>query len=795
MPIKSGLMEFVMSNSRRYTSSGNRNVGREKSTRVTEMRSKRDDDSQPSNQHTQIQEDSVVDACVDHAHAVARVHGAPEVMLEHLVHALARVPEAAEVLEEQGYDVDHIRRESAAIIASDIPVGKHDSKRELYASNDFTTVLHLAAANASRQGETEIAVWDLIEAISGYDDKLPAVRLLNDGVVSRDRQRTRVERQQPEPRRRERVMYDRVSEQAPIRQFASSSYGASGHSDDLMQQGLAAIETALQRQSAPQIHSDPRIDEKFERLDARMSGLVDHRDREIKELKQIIASMGVRNEDEQTKAVHADLIALREAVDRRDQTDNSSALHAEVLALREAMEHRDQVDTTSPLHAELTALREAVDRRDQTDNTSALHAELAALRETVDRREQTDNSSALHAELLALREAMERRDQVDTTSPLHAELASLREILDQRDNELRQVTAHLEQRLDSVKDDVGSLAADPQSGLRDEIRALSERIDGSGSNEVAKLSSGLDSRFVNLESAFETRQGEMLGLHSSLGKGVDEQGARLRGLEARLKGEHDETQGELRAIRGFLEKIAGTVDHYAEEIERLRLDHIGDMSVVSNQLEDIYWHVSKDGRSERASRGRSKIGGAAAGASAGHQVRPSKKSARPKKSSPQTNMGQGRGIVSNIGRRHAVQSDEDIFTYREPVEKKLVIDAETTQHVAKRFAKKSGDDGASDSNRAERGSQSYVDSDDGDITYRGQKIRRTRSSARQSSGGQSLKERLVHRGAQLKDQYRSARDIAVNTPPRDKKGWGGRFWHDVKGLFRDDDPRWTDWRK
>ena len=717
-----------MSNSRRYSSSGNRPGGVEKSTRVTDLRSKRGEENAGSGQHVQTAEDSVVDACVDHAHAVARVHGAPEVMLEHLVHALARVPEAAGVLEELGLDVDTIRRESAAIIAADIPVGEHDSKRELYVSNEFTAVLHLAAANASRQGEAEISVWDLVEAISGFDDGLAAVRLLNQGASSSS-SRHNTARRDGEPRRRDRARYERTDRNRPAQQFASSSFVSNVASDELLQQGLAAIETALHRQSAPQVQSDPRLDEKFELLDARMSGLLDHRDREINDLKELIASIGGGRESEQTRAVHADLIALREAVEMRDKQDNSRALHAE----------------------------------------------LAELREAVEMREKQDNSRTLHAEI-----------------------ASLRASLDSRDNELRDATAHLGHRLDAVKEDVGLIAADPQAGLRDEIRALSERIDGSGSKEVANLSTSFNKRFVNMETLFDTRQGEMVGLHSNLGKGVDEQGARLRGLEARLKDEHDQTQDELRAIRGFLEKIAISVDGFGEQIDRLRLDHIGDMSVVSNQLEDIYWHVYQRGRSGGASSLSDKTGNGHGPAAL--RSMPSKKFARPRKSSlpPQ---GQGRIIPTRDNLSAGGSQSDDIFEYQAPAEKKLVIDAETTQHVARRFAGKTRDgrDARSPHGSTDHG-QARVDRDDnGDrIVYRGKKIRRTRSSAKQVNKGKSLRDRLLHRGAQIKDQYKSGSMQKSETSEPGSEGppnWGRRFWDDVKGLFRDDDPRWTDWRK
>ena len=704
-----------MSSSRRYTPSSSRPGGRDKSKRVTDLRSKRDEDDAPHVQHSRIVEDSIVDSCVDHAHAVARVHGAQEVMLEHLIHALARVTEAAEILEEQGYDVDTIRRESAAIIASDIPVGKHDSKRELYASNDFNTVMHLAAANASRQGEMEISVWELLEAISGYDVDVSAVRLLSEG--------RRDNRSRPRGGDGQGGGYrgraDRGNMQADLsgrrEYFAEFNGRSAGSSDELLQQGLAAIETALSRQNEGRNVVDPEFDEKFDRLENRMSGLVDHRDREIKELKELITSLNNRDEEgAQTKAVHADILALREAVDKRGGSEGAVAMRAE--------------------------------------------------------------------------------------------LAELRAALDKRDEELREWTVHIAQRVDGVKDDMGTILSDPQTGLLNEIRALSERIDGGGNEDVAKLSTNMRSDFANMVTRFDTRQGEIVGLHSTLGKGVDEQGSRLRGLEARLREEHDQTQGELRAMRGFLEKIAGSVDNYRGEIERLRLDHIGDMSVVSNKLDDISEGVKGVGSRSKVD-GRS-IGKASPhGAGWGHNPRPTKNEIRPKRSSVKLagpvvfNSGYGQGPGAN---------SDDMFNYRDPTDKKLVIDAETTQHVARRFAKSTsgGDADSTDSTnsrdrkRGPRGSMDYaqgkVSIEDDKLMYRGQKIRRTRSSTQQTGSGTTLRERLVYRGVKLKDKLTANRAEGVKTSREAdvvETSWGQRFWKDVKGLFRDDDPRWTDWRK
>ena len=125
-----------------------------------------------------LSEDETVLACCHHAHEVAKAHGAREVMLEHLVHALVRVPESAQVLQDRGINVESLKRESAAVISSEIPVDHTTMVAQLRASKDFNTVMHLAAAAASRRDERMLGARDLLDALLRFDPKSRVVRML-----------------------------------------------------------------------------------------------------------------------------------------------------------------------------------------------------------------------------------------------------------------------------------------------------------------------------------------------------------------------------------------------------------------------------------------------------------------------------------------------------------------------------------------------------------------------------------------------------------------------------------------
>jgi hypothetical protein len=121
--------------------------------------------------------DDTVLACCNHAYDIALAHGATEVRLEHLVHAMTRVEAAAEILEQRGIREAHLRRESAAVIASEIPVGLAHSHAAPRSSIEFEDVLRLAS-DQSRGRSTAATVHDLLWVMLNYNREIPAIALL-----------------------------------------------------------------------------------------------------------------------------------------------------------------------------------------------------------------------------------------------------------------------------------------------------------------------------------------------------------------------------------------------------------------------------------------------------------------------------------------------------------------------------------------------------------------------------------------------------------------------------------------
>jgi hypothetical protein len=108
-------------------------------------------------------DDTVLDCC-NHAFDVASAHRASEVQLEHLIYALTRIEDAAEVLEERGLRVAGLRREAATFVATEIPAVSGNGKSTPRRSDSFEEVLRLAAGRAYRR-QAPVGVTDIVYAL------------------------------------------------------------------------------------------------------------------------------------------------------------------------------------------------------------------------------------------------------------------------------------------------------------------------------------------------------------------------------------------------------------------------------------------------------------------------------------------------------------------------------------------------------------------------------------------------------------------------------------------------------
>jgi predicted nucleic acid-binding Zn-ribbon protein len=126
--------------------------------------------------------DDTVLACSNHAFDVALAHRAGEVRVEHLLHAMTRIDAAAEALEARGVRVAALRRDSATIIASDIPVGLPNGKGVPRRSEEFADVLRFAAGSAARRN-APAGIEDLLNVLFDQRADFSASNLLQRNMV------------------------------------------------------------------------------------------------------------------------------------------------------------------------------------------------------------------------------------------------------------------------------------------------------------------------------------------------------------------------------------------------------------------------------------------------------------------------------------------------------------------------------------------------------------------------------------------------------------------------------------
>lgn len=108
--------------------------------------------------------DDTVLACFNQAYDIASAHRSIEVRVEHLLNAMTRVDPAAVALETHGVRVVALKRETATIIAGDIPAAPGSGAVSPRRSDELAELLRLAASFASRRNAA-VSVDDLLHVL------------------------------------------------------------------------------------------------------------------------------------------------------------------------------------------------------------------------------------------------------------------------------------------------------------------------------------------------------------------------------------------------------------------------------------------------------------------------------------------------------------------------------------------------------------------------------------------------------------------------------------------------------
>lgn len=116
--------------------------------------------------------DETVLACCNLAYDVAVAHRAAEVRIEHLLNAMTRIDAAIAALEARGIRVPSLRRETAAIVAGEIPPAGGNGSVSPRRSDELADLLRLSAATSSRRNAAA-DVDDLLQVLLDHRADLP----------------------------------------------------------------------------------------------------------------------------------------------------------------------------------------------------------------------------------------------------------------------------------------------------------------------------------------------------------------------------------------------------------------------------------------------------------------------------------------------------------------------------------------------------------------------------------------------------------------------------------------------
>jgi predicted nucleic acid-binding Zn-ribbon protein len=117
--------------------------------------------------------DETVLACCNHAYDIAVAHRAAEVRIEHLLNAMTRIDGAIAVLESRGIRVPLLRRDTAAIVAGEIPAVSGSGAMSPRRSDELAELLRLASSIAIRRNAAA-DVDDLLQVLLDHRSELAA---------------------------------------------------------------------------------------------------------------------------------------------------------------------------------------------------------------------------------------------------------------------------------------------------------------------------------------------------------------------------------------------------------------------------------------------------------------------------------------------------------------------------------------------------------------------------------------------------------------------------------------------
>ena len=546
--------------------------------------------------------DDVVLACCNHAFDVAVAHRASEVRLEHLLHAMTRIDGASNALEARGIRVSGLRRESATIIAGEIPIGVSAGQNRPRRSDDLEALLRSASSIAYRRnGPANID--DVLDALLDMPPELPGLALLarHGGRVARDRTRQRPQRD---------ILRDREPLPLPPLSRPTGSFSDVRPAD-------APLETPRERLTPPAPFQSADYTRPL-RPDALGSATDSIQNARLDQIENAVRALTTEVLTER-KAVSSVVHELQRnlSAERDDANRFRGGLHDRIQSLETTVSSVANSDATGVLHDRMKSLEYAVlNTRKDDGEAGVLLDRLASVERGLEQRlnELARPWSVLSDRLQSLEQTV-----IETGRQTPADNGALHERMAMIERGIRDIQAGkgfdlapISSRLDIIEEAVlspdNSKAYDVLSGISTRLKALEEAFAGqrTGAAQAAASLSGdvkaLASALAAQAASTERTHGLVTDRLQALTTGFDKQRtdseqavqARLAALENKLAESiqrNAEAQAahtaELKEVHEALIKLNTNQHTLAGSIDQWRLDGVGDISVISKQLETI----------------------------------------------------------------------------------------------------------------------------------------------------------------------------------------------------------------
>ena len=553
--------------------------------------------------------DDVVLACCNHAFDVAVAHRASEVRLEHLLHAMTRIDGASNALEARGIRVSGLRRESATVIAGEIPIGVGAGQSRPRRSEDLEALLRAASSIAYRRnGPANID--DVLDALLDMPADLPGIALLarHGGRIARDRIRQR----QPQ---RELV---RERDQLPLPPLPPLSRTSSGYndlSDPLRDRAPVASSSYLGTDLSRPLRSDlvgtptdgiqnARLDQ----IETAVRTLTGELASERNVLSGVVQDLQ-RNIKADRGGLQDRLQSLEQTVlDNRNGPGDANMLLDRLAAVERGLEQRlnDLSRPWSVLSDRLQGLEQTIlDSRSQgSPDIGGVHDRIAGLERAY--RENTGEAARATSTVADRLKMLERSlDAVAAKSidlgPINHRLDIIEEAVLSHDG--NQGGDKIAEKLKALDDSMAAQRAttlQAAQSLNNDVKALASALTTQAAN-TERTHALVTDRMQTLISGFDRQRTEFAGLLDTRAQSeFTPLMERITAMEQRLADSirmTNETQAahtaELKEVHEALIKLNTNQHTLAGSIDQWRLDGVGDITVIAKQLEGLEKSTSK----------------------------------------------------------------------------------------------------------------------------------------------------------------------------------------------------------